>query len=64
MTQQEKNEIINRLDIIIAILVTQGKEKEEQIKILVNKGFSNGDISQILGIPKGTVDTIRSKFKK
>lgn len=64
MTPQEKNEILNRLDIIIALLVTQGKEKEEQIKILVNKGFSNGDISQILGIPKGTVDSIRSKFKK
>ncbi|MBN8585872.1 MAG: hypothetical protein J0M37_12330 [Ignavibacteria bacterium] len=64
MTTQEKNQIVEKLDIIIAILLTQGKERDEQIKVLAAKGFSNADISGILGIPKGTIDGIRAKLKK
>ena len=57
-------EISSKLDDLIAIFVVQGKEKEEQIKIMVNNGYSNSKISKLLVIPKGTVDSIRASFKK
>lgn len=57
-------EISNKLSQLIDIIPLQGKEKDEQIKLLVNKGYSNGDISYLLGIPKGTIDSIRASFKK
>ena len=69
-TKNQKNEIdllieiSEKLDNLISLLLVQGKEKEEQIQILVNRAFSNSRISQLLGIPKGTVDTIRAKQSK
>jgi len=53
-----------KLDKLISLFAVQGKEKEEQIKIMVSYGHSNSQISKLLGIPKGTVDSIRAKFKK
>ncbi len=57
-------EISGKLDDLIAITIVQGKEKEEQIKILVERGYSNSAIGELLGIPKGTIDGIRAKAKK
>jgi len=58
-------EIIERLDKIIALLAIQGKEKNDQIKILHSLGFTSKVISEITGIPEGTVGRIRStKLKK
>lgn len=58
------DEINGKLDDLVASFLIQGKGKEDQIQILVNRGFSNSKISSFLGIPKGTVDTIRAKKKK
>ena len=57
-------EINIKLDDLITLFTTQGKEKEEQIKIMVARGCSNNQIASLLGLPKGTVDGIRAKQKK
>lgn len=57
-------EISTKLDYLVALMATQGKERDDQIKILVGQGFSNGIVSKLLGIPKGTVDMVRAKKKK
>ena len=57
-------EINEKLDDLVASFLIQGKEKEDQIRILVNRKFSNSKIANFLGIPKGTVDGIRAKKKK
>jgi hypothetical protein len=56
--------IDEKLNKLIGIMAVQGKNKEEQIKILVSLGFTNIDISRITAIPKGTVDTIRARKKR
>jgi uncharacterized protein (UPF0218 family) len=60
----ENREVIERLDKIIGLLAVQGKEKEEQLKVLTALGFSNSDMSTLTGIPKGTIDVIRANQKK
>ncbi len=57
-------EISRKLDQLISLNLIQGKEKEEQISILVKRGYSNSNIANLLGIPKGTVGGIRAKQKK
>ena len=57
-------EISKKLDDLITLFAVQGKEKDDQIKIMVSKGYSNSQISVLLGIPKGTVDVIRAKQSK
>lgn len=57
-------EISAKLDQLISLGLIQGKEKEEQISLLVERGYSNSNISNLLSIPKGTVDFIRAKQKK
>lgn len=56
-------EINNKLGDVIALLLVSDKEKDEQIKILVSKGYTNSEISELLGIPIGTVSSIRTKQK-
>lgn len=58
------SEISSKLDYLIALMATQGKERDDQVKILVGQGFSNSIIAKLLGIPKGTVDMIRARKKK
>ena len=58
------SDIAQKLDTLIGICASQGKPKEDQIKVLVSLGFTNTQISQMIGIPKGTVDVIRAKMKK
>lgn len=57
-------EISSKLSELIALNGINGKEKNEQIKYLVNFGFSNSEIARLIGIPKGTVDGIRAGLKK
>ena len=57
-------DISKKLDDLVTLFSVQGKEKEEQITIMVSKGYSNSQISKLLGIPKGTVDSIRAKQSK
>jgi hypothetical protein len=62
MTEEK---ILNKLDTIIGLLAIQGKEKEEQIKILSSLDLTSEMIEKITGIPAGTVRRIRTtKFKK
>jgi len=57
-------EISKKLDRLIGILAIQGKDRDDKIKILVSLGFSNSEISRLIGVPKGTVDSIRAKGRK
>jgi DNA-directed RNA polymerase specialized sigma24 family protein len=57
-------EISKKLDRLIGILAIQGKDRDEKIRILVSLGFSNSEISRLIGVPKGTVDSIRAKGRK
>lgn len=58
------SEISDKLDMLIAVTATQGKERDEQIKILVSLRYSNSKISMLTGIPKGTVDFVRANLSK
>lgn len=57
-------EISRKLDYLLTILYVQGKEKEEQVEIMTNKGYTNREIADLLGMPKGTVDWTRVQLKK
>lgn len=57
-------EISEKLDKLIGVIAIQGKNKDEQVKILVSLGFTNAEISKLTSMPKGTVDTIRAKSKR
>lgn len=58
-------EILEKLDTIIGILTIQGKNKEDQIMALHNIGFTSKKISDIIGVPEGTIGRIRAtKLKK
>ncbi len=56
-------EINHKLNTLIGLNAIQGKHKTEQVKILASLGFTNMEISKLIGIPKGTVDSIRAKNK-
>jgi len=63
LTHEEK--IIEKLDMIIALLAIQGKTKNDQIKTLHSLSFAPKIISQLTGIPGGTVRRIVStKLKR
>ena len=58
-------EIVEKLDIIIGLLATQGKEKDEQIRILTSLDFTTKKISKLTGIPERSIRRIKStKLKK
>jgi len=54
-------EISRKLDLLVALTATQGKDRDDKIKILTGLGFTNVQISELVGIPKGTVDTVRAR---
>jgi FixJ family two-component response regulator len=58
------NEISTKMDYLIGLYACNGKERDEQIKILTSQGLANSTIAVLLGIPKGTVDSVRAKMKK
>lgn len=60
-------EVLKKLDTIIALLATQGKEDEKKLKILKSLGYPYSEISKLLGIPEGTLkswDHRKNKQKK
>jgi len=57
-------EISSKLTMLIAVIGITNKEKNEQIKYLVNQKFSNSEIAELTGIPLGTVATIRAGRSK
>lgn len=57
-------EINNKMKILIGLTAIQGKERDDQIRILAGLEYSNADISKITGTPKGTVDGIRAAINK
>lgn len=58
------HEISNKLSELIALNGIIGKDRDEQIKYLVDFGFSNSEIARLTGNPKGTIDVIRASFTK
>jgi hypothetical protein len=70
MVQKGKNEIAllseisQKLDKLIAIMASRDLKRDDKIKMLASSGFSNSEISNYTGIPKGTVDTARAKLTK
>jgi hypothetical protein len=70
MLKKQKNqndlleEINDKLNTLIGLIASQGRERDEKIRILASIGFTNIEISKLCGIPKGTVDVIRSKIKR
>lgn len=58
------SEINEKLDHLIAVLLIQGKEINEQIDILIKRGMTHSTISALLGIPKGTIDYKGARKKK
>ncbi len=57
-------EISNKLSELTALIGIANKDKDDQIKYLVNFGFSNSSISKLVGLPIGTVSSIRNKLNK
>jgi DNA-directed RNA polymerase specialized sigma24 family protein len=58
------SEIFKKLDTIIALLATQGKEEKEKLKILKSLEFPYSEISKLLGVPIGTLKTWDFKKRK
>jgi len=69
MVEKQKNEIgllqdINKkLDMLVALTAIQGKDRDDKVVTLAGLRYTNLDIANLLGIPKGTVDGIRAKKK-
>lgn len=57
-------EITKKLDTIIALLATQGKEDVEKLKIMKALGYPYSEISKLLGVPEGTLKTWDFKNRK
>ena len=57
-------EINDRLKDLTSIIAISNKDLDAQISYLVMQGYSNSEISLLLGVPKGTIDTKRAKKKK
>ncbi|MCK4590075.1 MAG: hypothetical protein KAT77_06535 [Nanoarchaeota archaeon] len=53
----KEDEILKKLDTIIALLASQGKENEEKLRIMKSLGYSYSEISRFLGVPEGTLKT-------
>jgi hypothetical protein len=58
------SEINIKLGKLIGLLAIQGKARDDQVHVLASLGFSNSEISNLTGIPKGTVDVVRARKKK
>ena len=58
------SEVLKKLDVIIALLATQGKENEEKLKILKSLGYPYSEISKLMGVPEGTLKTWDFKQRK
>lgn len=59
------NEILlKKLDTIIGLLATQGQDDEKKIKILKSLGFTYKEISDLTGIPEGTLKSRDHKQRK
>jgi hypothetical protein len=57
-------EISSKLSELTAIIGIAGKDKNEQVKYLIQFGFSNSEISKLTGLPIGTVSSIRNSLNK
>ena len=57
-------EISTKLSELIAMIGITNKEKNEQVKYLINQKFSNSDIARLIGLPIGTVSSIRNGLNK
>jgi hypothetical protein len=53
-----------KLSELIAVIGITNKEKNEQVKYLINQKFSNSDIARLIGLPIGTVSSIRNGLNK
>lgn len=54
---KKDDEVLKKMDTIIALLATQGKENQEKNTILKNLGITYPERSKILGIAEGTLKT-------
>lgn len=60
----KEGEVLKKLDTIIALLATQGKEEKDKLKILKSLGYPYSEISKLLGVPEGTLKTWDFKKRK
>ena len=58
------NEINKKLGFLIAIISSQGKEQDIQIRILTEAGLTSEEISSLTGAAAGTIRWRRSKKTK
>jgi hypothetical protein len=49
--------VLSKLDTIIGLLASQGKEPDKQIEILRSLGFTIKQISDVTGLADGTIKT-------
>ena len=68
MADQELLETISRkLSVLIALSLSpdlEVKNLSEKISVLTRLGLSNGDIAEILGATRSTVEVLKSRMKK
>lgn len=60
----KEDEMLKKLDTIIALLAIQGKDAEDRLKILRSLGLPFSEISKLTGVPEGTLKTWSFKNKK
>jgi len=60
----KEDEMLKKLDTIIALLAVQGKEDKDKLKILKSLGYPYSEIGKLLGLPVGTLKTWDFKKRK
>lgn len=60
----KEDEVLKKLDTIIALLATQGKEDVEKLKIMKSLGYPYSEISKLIGVPEGTLKSWDFKQRK
>ena len=53
----DNSEVLKKLDTIIGLLAIQGKDTDQQIKVLRSLGFTIKQISEMTGVADGTIKT-------
>lgn len=54
-TEELLEEISKKLDKLTGILAINGKDEDQQIKILTDLDFTSAEVGSLLGLPAGTV---------
>lgn len=63
-TEELLEEISKKLDKLTGILAIEGKDEDQQIKILTDLGFTSAEVGSLMGLPSGTIRRRNLEMRK